>query len=147
MLPEDARPAGSRAAKAAGLRAERARTWLGAGREELDDSWYEDYISDEVGEGLDEFGRMAVKGEGEEVFAERPELGDGAGVALFAGSPSDPKEQGQSIWYGVLALALALVALKVILAFVQFFVSFTFSFLAIFALSAGIFVFFFIARF
>lgn len=65
----------------------------------------------------------------------------------FVGSPSDPGEQAQQLAYGFLVLVLALIALKVVLAFVQFFVSFSFSFFAIFALSAGIFVFFFILRF
>lgn len=68
-------------------------------------------------------------------------------VSMFRGSPSDPKEQAQLLIYAISGLIVLVICLKIALAFVQFFVSFTFSFLAIFALSAGIFVFFYVLRF
>jgi hypothetical protein len=68
-------------------------------------------------------------------------------VSLFAGSPEDASEQAQLVGYAIAGLLLLILALKLIFAFLQFFVSFTFSFVAIFALSAGIFVFFVLLRF
>jgi hypothetical protein len=66
---------------------------------------------------------------------------------MFTGSPDDAGEQAQLVGYALAGLFLMILAFKLLLAFVQFFVSFTFSFFAIFALSAGIFVFFYLLRF
>lgn len=68
-------------------------------------------------------------------------------VSIFRGSPTSAKEQSQLLAAAIVGLAVLAICLKIALAFAQFFLSFTFSFLAIFALSAGIFVFFYIIRF
>jgi hypothetical protein len=68
-------------------------------------------------------------------------------LSMFTGSPDDAGEQAQLVGYALAGLFLMILAFKLLLAFVQFFVSFTFSFFAIFALSAGIFVFFYLLRF
>lgn len=145
-------PSVSPSGDAAAARARRASSWLGKGGVD-EDAWYRDYIRDDYGK-IDEFGRPVEREkreerEVEEVYAEKPRL-DGlreGEVALFAGAPGDGTDTREQVGYGVAGVLVALIALKVILAFVQFFVSFTFSFLAIFALSAGVFVFFFLLRF
>lgn len=68
-------------------------------------------------------------------------------LSLFVGQVDSVDEQASRTGYSILAVLGLLVLIKIILAFVSFFVSFTFSFLAIFALSAGIFVVFFLLRF
>lgn len=142
-------PSASPSGDAAAARARRASSWLGKGGVD-EDAWYRDYIRDDYGK-IDQFGRPVEteEREVEDVYAERPRL-DGlreGEVALFAGAPGDGTDTREQVGYGVAGVLVALIALKVILAFVQFFVSFTFSFLAIFALSAGVFVFFFLLRF
>lgn len=148
--------------RAAQLRRQRARQWLrakkgaggvdGEGKEEGamdEDDWYREYVRDEIDDGtMDEYGRAVDQS----VYAPTPRV-DGADrplegeVAVFAGGPADAPEQAQTLAYGVLSFIVAAIAFKILFAFLQFFVSFTFSFFAIFALSAGIFVFFFLLKF
>lgn len=159
---EDSAETGGNGDRAAQLRKLRARRWLRAGdatgakgEEGKDgdavdeDDWYREYVRDGMDDGvMDEFGR-AVEGP---VFAptprvegvERPLEGE---VAVFAGGPTDAPEQAQTLAYGAISFVVAAIAFKILFAFLQFFVSFTFSFFAIFALSAGIFVFFFLLKF
>lgn len=67
--------------------------------------------------------------------------------SLFVGNVNSVDEQASKVGYSLLVLVAAFVLFRVLVAFVSFFVSFTFSFFAIFALSAGIFVVFFLLRF
>lgn len=67
--------------------------------------------------------------------------------SLFVGNVGSVDEQASRVGYSLLVVAAAYILFKLIMAVVSFFVSFTFSFLAIFALSAGIFVVFFLLRF
>jgi hypothetical protein len=134
----------------------RAREWLGPqvlGPDREDDDFYSEYVFETVDQDADRvsYWRQSGDGEGEDGM-EGYEPGPTAAVptktvSIFTGSPHDQSEQAQQVGYALLGLGLLIVAFKIILAFVQFFVSFTFSFFAIFALSAGIFVFFFILRF
>lgn len=66
---------------------------------------------------------------------------------LFVGNPHSIDERASQVGYTLLVLLGGLIIFKVLIAFISFFVSFTFSFVAIFALSAGIFVVFFLLRF
>lgn len=68
-------------------------------------------------------------------------------VSLFVGQVDSIDEQASKVGYGLLALFILLIGAKGIFALISFFVSFTFSFLAIFALSAGIFMVFYLFRF
>lgn len=67
-------------------------------------------------------------------------------LSLFVGQYDSVDEQAARLGYGVLSLFALWIILKLVFAVVSFFLSFTFSFLAIFALSAGIFVTFFLLR-
>lgn len=66
---------------------------------------------------------------------------------LFLSRESEADLESRRIGYGTLAVLLLLVIAKFLSALVGFFISFTFSFLAIFALSAGIFIVFVLFRF
>lgn len=68
-------------------------------------------------------------------------------VSLFVGQVDSVDEQASRLGYGILAILAFSFVLKLVFAVISFFLSFTFSFFAIFALSAGIFVLFFLIRF
>lgn len=68
-------------------------------------------------------------------------------VSLFVGNVDSIDEQAAKVGYTLLALFLVLIVAKIIFALISFFVSFTFSFFSIFALSAGIFVVFYLFKF
>lgn len=68
-------------------------------------------------------------------------------MSLFVGNPNSIDERASQVGYSFLVLFGALILFKVLISLISFFVSFTFSFVAIFALSAGIFVVFFFLRF
>lgn len=68
-------------------------------------------------------------------------------VSLFVGEVGGLNEQASRLGYSIIALLIAWLVIKIIVAAISFFVSFTFSFVAIFALSAGIFMVFFFLRF
>lgn len=67
--------------------------------------------------------------------------------SLFVGNVNSVDEQASKLGYSLMVLVAAFVLFRVAVALVSFFVSFTFSFFAIFALSAGIFVVFLLLRF
>ena len=67
--------------------------------------------------------------------------------SLFVREESEAEKEAKQAGYGVLAVLGLIVLVKVAASLVGFFVSFTFSFLAIFALSAGIFMVFVLFRF
>lgn len=112
---------------------------------------FSDYVYDSVAQkpGFVRRGsRLFGGGDGVvQVSKEDTEEGTKGTWSLFVGNPSGINEQASKVGYGVLALLVALLLFKVVIALVSFFVSFTFSFFAIFALSAGIFVVFFLLRF
>lgn len=66
---------------------------------------------------------------------------------LFLSRESEADLEAKRVGYGALAVILLLIIGKFLSALVSFFISFTFSFLAIFALSAGIFIVFVLVRF
>lgn len=68
-------------------------------------------------------------------------------VSLFVGQVNSIDEQAARLGYGALAILAVWFILKLVFAVISFFLSFTFSFFAIFALSAGLFVLFFFIRF
>ncbi|CAN8071607.1 unnamed protein product [Agarophyton chilense] len=68
-------------------------------------------------------------------------------MSMFVGNVNSVDEQAAKVGYTLLALFVLLIGAKIVFALVSFFLSFTFSFLAIFALSAGIFVVFYLFRF
>lgn len=68
-------------------------------------------------------------------------------VSLFVGQVNSIDEQASRLGYGALAILAVWFILKLVFAVISFFLSFTFSFFAIFALSAGLFVLFFFIRF
>ncbi len=68
-------------------------------------------------------------------------------TSLFVGRESEAETQARQVGYAALAVVLLLALFRIVGAFLTFFVSFTFSFLAIFALSAGLFVVFVLFRF
>lgn len=109
----------------------------------VEDEEYEGYVYDSVG------GVPAFRRQGSSLFGG----GDGVreeterGQSLFLGNVGSVDEQASQVGYSALALIVAWIVLKLLFTFIQFFVSFTFSFFAIFALSAGIFVVFFFFRF
>lgn len=67
--------------------------------------------------------------------------------SLFVGNANSVDEQASKLGYSLLVLLAAFILFRVLVTLVSFFVSFTFSFFAIFALSAGIFVIFVLLRF
>lgn len=68
-------------------------------------------------------------------------------MSLFVGNVGGIDEQAASLGYIFAGLFGVWILFKIVAAIVSFFVSFTFSFFAIFALSAGIFMVFFFLRF
>lgn len=68
-------------------------------------------------------------------------------VSLFVGEVDSIDEQASNVFNGILAIIAFSFFLKVVFGVISFFLSFTFSFFAIFALSAGLFVLFFFLRF
>lgn len=68
-------------------------------------------------------------------------------VSLFVGEVNSIDEQASRLVYSILGILSFAFVLKLIFAVISFFLSFTFSFFAIFALSAGLFVLFFLFRF
>lgn len=126
-----------------------------------DDDEYKDYVYDSVG-GVPQFRRQGNAFFGgsdglpdipdtSNIDANVIDVGEGADKnrvqSLFVGNVNSVDERAAQIGYSVVGLCLFLLLFKIITAVVSFFVSFTFSFLAIFALSAGIFVVFFVLRF
>lgn len=67
--------------------------------------------------------------------------------SLFVGNVGGIDEQASKAGYSVLALLAIVIIAKLMFGLVSFFVSFTFSFFAIFALSAAIFMVFFLFKF
>lgn len=68
-------------------------------------------------------------------------------MSLFIGQVDSIDEQAGRTGYAILAMVSLWFLLKLFFGIISFFLSFTFSFFAIFALSAGIFVLFFFLRF
>lgn len=68
-------------------------------------------------------------------------------MSLFVGQVDSIDEQAGRTGYALLAVFALWISLKLFFGIISFFLSFTFSFFAIFALSAGIFVLFFFLKF
>jgi len=69
------------------------------------------------------------------------------GPSLVNTNRQEFKDEIEKVSLGVLAIVVLVIVLKAFFAFVQFMFNFTFSFIAIFLLSAGIFVLFFLSKF
>mmetsp|Transcript_6011 Transcript_6011/g.25452 ORF Transcript_6011/g.25452 Transcript_6011/m.25452 type:complete len:237 (-) Transcript_6011:3487-4197(-) len=69
------------------------------------------------------------------------------GPSLVNTNRQEFKDEIEKVSLGVLAIVVLVIVLKAFFAFIQFMFNFTFSFIAIFLLSAGIFVLFFLSKF